>query len=306
MLTSDHSDYALFACIIETGSLSAAARKLLLSPAMVSKRLARLEQRLGVQLIYRTTRKLTLTGVGERFYEDVTEILRSIEAAENRLAGVREVPSGTLRVSAPTSFGRLHIAPHLHRFLQEFPRIDLEFNLSDKQVDLYDDQIDLAVRITSDIPENLQASRLAGNSRTLCASPAYLARHGHPEDLQALQSHLLLAADGQMPWRLASGDRLFKLDARSHVRTNSSELVRELVLCGGGIAYRSLWDVHEEIKAGRLVQILPEWGAPADLSICALQPRAPSVIPATQAFVRFLHMVIDPSRWELSSMLQPN
>lgn len=293
------SDYAMFARIIEAGSLSAAARKLLTSPAQVSKRLVRLEQRLGVRLVNRTTRKLALTAAGERFHEDVTQILRSIEEAENRLNGIRDEPSGPLRVSAPTSFARLHIAPHLHRFLEQFPKVELDFDLSDEKVDLYAGQVDLAVRITAELPANLHAHRLGLNRRILCASPAYLDEHGRPGAIDAIARHRLLAADGQLPWRLTNGTRLRQIDGRSHVRTNSSEIVRELALCGGGIALRSLWDIHVELKEGRLEPLLPEWGAPADLGIYALHPRTPTITAATTAFVDFLRQVIDPARWEL-------
>lgn len=292
------SDYALFARIIETGSLSAAARQLLISPAMVSKRLVRLEQRLGVRLVHRTTRKLALTAAGERFHEDVKHILHAIEEAENRLSGVRDEPSGSLRVSAPTSFGRLHIAPHLHRFLEDHPKVELEFDLSDEKIDLYAGHIDLAVRITSEIPANLQAHRLGANRRILCASPTYLDGHGQPVDINALQEHRLLAADGQLPWRLESGDGLRTIEGQSHVRTNSSEIVRELALCGSGIALRSLWDIHMELKAGKLVPLLPEWGAPSDLCVYALHPRTPAITAATTAFVGFLRQVIDPALWD--------
>lgn len=293
------SDYALFAQIIEAGSLSAAARKLRTSPAQVSKRLVRLEQRLGVRLVHRTTRKLALTAAGERFHKDVTQILRSIEEAENRLIGIRDEPSGPLRVSAPTSFARLHIAPHLHRFLELYPKVELDFDLSDEKVDLYAGHVDLAVRITAEIPANLQAHRLGVNRRILCASPAYCAAHGQPGTIGAVQNHRLLAANGQLPWRLKNGDVLRLIEGRSHVRTNSSEIVRELALCGGGIALRSLWDIHDELKDGQLVPLLPEWGAPADLCIYALHPQTPTIPAATTAFVTFLREVIDPASWEV-------
>ncbi|MEI9852512.1 MAG: LysR substrate-binding domain-containing protein [Sphingomonas sp.] len=245
------SDYALFASILEAGSLSAAGRKLLISPAMVSKRLARLERRLGVRLVHRTTRKLALTGPGQRFHEDVTRILRSIEEAENRLIGIRDEPGGPLRVSAPTSFGRLHIAPRLHEFLAQYPRVELEFDVTDEEVDLFAGHVDLAVRITSEIPASVEAHRLAANRRVLCASPAYLERHGAPEDIAALQRHRLIAANGQLPWRLENGGQLCTVEGRSHVRTNSSEIVRELALQGVGIALRSLWDIDPRAQGRR-------------------------------------------------------
>jgi DNA-binding transcriptional LysR family regulator len=301
------SDYDLFARIVAAGSLSAAARTLSLSPAQVSKRLAALEHRLGVQLVHRTTRRLTLTAAGERFHVDITKALHAIEEAENRLGGIRDEPSGPLRVSAPTSFGRLHIAPHLHRFVEDHPRVELEFDLSDGKVDLFGGYYHLAVRITSDIPASLAAHRLGQNRRILCASPSYLDRHGTPHRIEDLSDHTLLAADGQLPWRLESDQGRRTIEGHSTVRTNSSEIVRELALGGGGIAFRSLWDVHDDLRAGRLLPILPDWGAPADLGIYAVHPKAAAVSAATAAFVAFLDTVIDPQPWEIANqgLMQP-
>src|SRR5436305_380541 len=139
-------DYELFARVVDAGSLSAAGRALGISPAMASKRLARLEERLGVRLVHRTTRRLALTEPGARFHADLIAILATMREAEARVTGVRAAPSGPLRVSAPTSFGRLHIAPHLHRFLDDHPAVALEFNLSDGFVDLIGERIDVADR----------------------------------------------------------------------------------------------------------------------------------------------------------------
>ena len=293
-------DYNLFATIVERGSLSAAARALQTSPAMVSKRLSQMEQRLGVRLIHRTTRKLVLTAPGERFYDDVKQILGAIDEAESRLIGVRSEPSGPLRVSAPTSFGRLHIAPSLNRFLQQFPLVELELDLTDENVDLYVSRVDLAIRITSDIPGNVHACRLAANQRILCASPDYIARNGAPTDFNDLQHHRLVAADGQLPWRLENGPHRRLLDGKSHVRTNSSEIARELAICGVGIALRSLWDIDLALKVGKLVPILPEWQAPTDLAIYALHQKTPLPSAAVSAFVDFLQDILDPPPWDLT------
>jgi DNA-binding transcriptional LysR family regulator len=298
------SDYALFARIVETGSISATARSLLTSPAMVSKRLARLEERLGARLIHRTTRKLALTAPGRGFYEDVKRVLGAIEEAEQKVAGIASEPSGPLRVSAPTSFGRLHIAPHLHLFLNAYPRVELELDLSDERIDLYDGTVDLAVRITSETPGGLEAHVLVPNHRILCASPAYLDRYGHPADIEAVRQHRLLAADGQLPWRLQNGKNVRKIEGRSFVRTNSSEIVRELVIGGVGIALRSLWDIDHALRTGSLMPVLPEWGAPADLHIYALHPRSPTPAVTTAAFVDFLRQILDPVPWDLSAIAE--
>lgn len=291
-------DYALFARVVEAGSLSAAARALSASPAMVSKRLARLEARLGVRLLHRTTRRLALTAAGEAFHRDVAAILHAIAEAEARITGAQDEPAGLLRVSAPTSFGRVHVAPRLDAFLRAHPRVALQFDLSDAYVDLLDGRVDVAIRIAAGIPSSLSAYRLGTNRRLLCASPAYLGAAGVPASIEALRHHRLLAADGQLPWRLVSGRRRASVGAESHVRTNSSEIVRELALAGVGVALRSRWDVADLLAEGRLVPVLPEWEAPGDLAIWAVHPRMPTPPAAVTAFVRFLAAAVDADAWE--------
>ena len=291
-------DYLVFARIAEAGSLSAAGRAMQISPAMVSKRLARLEGRLGVRLFHRTTRKLALTDAGDRFHADVTAILRAIRDAEDRLTGARAEPAGMVRVSAPTSFGRLHIAPKLHAFLDRYPQVHVELDLSDGYVDLFAGRFDLAIRIAATIPASLQGHRLGSSRRILCASPAYLERHGTPATVAALADHRLLAAAGQLPWRLVNGRRRHSVDGESHVRTNSSEVVRELAITGVGIALRSLWDVDAALADGRLVQVLPDWQSPADLAVHAVHPKGPSTPPAIVALVDFLRQSLNAGPWD--------
>ena len=290
-------DYALFVAVADAGSLSAAARALHLSPAMVSKRLQRLEQRLGVTLVHRTTRRLALTPAGEQFRVDLSGILGALDAAEARVTGARSAPAGPLHVSAPTSFGRLHVAPHLAQFVAACPAVELRFDLDDGFVDLLGARVDCAIRIAAEVPANVVAHRLATSRRILCAAPGYLASAGVPEDVEVLSAHRLLAADGQMPWRLVSGTRTTLIDRPSHVRTNSSEMVRELALGGVGIALRSLWDVGDALKAGDLIRVLPEWEGSADVGIYAVHLRSPTVPAAVTAFIDFLQDTIDPAAW---------
>ncbi len=285
-------DSALFVDVVTAGSLSAAARSRGISPAMVSKRIARLEARLGVRLLHRTTRRLELTARGERFHADMVQVLAAIRAAESRVADGGNTPSGPLRVSAPTSFGRLHIAPHLGAFLDAYPSIALELNLSDGFADLIGEGIDLAIRIAPSVEPALVAHRLADSRRILCATPAYLAAHGVPSDADALADHRLLAASGQMPWRLAGG---ITVDRPSHVRTNSSEVVRELALAGVGIALRSLWDVSGDLAAGRLVRVLPAIEGSADVGIYAVHSRGHPVPAAVTALLDYLRALWSPA-----------
>ncbi|HLZ78253.1 MAG TPA: LysR family transcriptional regulator [Sphingomonas sp.] len=294
----DH-DYCLFARILDLGSLSAAGRELGLSPAAASKRLAAMEARLGARLIHRSTRRLAPTEAGRIFHDDVRAILAATEAAEARVAGRAESPSGPLRISAPTSFGRLHVAPHLSGFLERHPAVQIEMLLDDGFVDLVADRIDVAIRIAPEPRSaSLAAQLLAPNRRVLCAAPAYLDRHGTPASLNDLAGHRLLAASNQTPWRLESAKARRVLDVDSHVRTNSSEVVRELALAGAGIALRSTWDVGQELASGALLRILPDWLGATDVGIYAVHARATPLPAAVRAYVAHLAELYAPPPWE--------
>jgi DNA-binding transcriptional LysR family regulator len=292
-------DYALFAEVVAAGSLSAAGRRLRISPAMVSKRLARLEERLGVQLLHRTTRRLSLTEAGLGFHEDVVAILGAVRAAEARISGQEKYPAGSLRISAPTSFGRLHVAPHLRGFLERHPRVEVQLDLSDGFVDLVAERVDVAIRIAPGIGPGLTAHPLAISRRVLCAAPDYIARNGAPGSVGELSRFRLLAAANQLPWRLEGPEGRIAVHGQSFVRTNSSEVVRELTLEGVGISLRSLWDVGREIAEGRLERILSAYEGAANVGIYAIYPRASVVPAAVTAFVEYLRPIYAfPSPWE--------
>lgn len=296
-------DYELFAAIVEEGGMAAAGRRLHISPAMTSKRLARLEDRLGARLIHRTTRRLALTPAGERLHDDLRTIFAALDDAERRVTGASAMASGPLRITAPTSFGRMHVAPWLQRFLDDHPRIDLHLHLSDDFTDLFGSSADLAIRITADPGPGLTARRLATNRRILCAAPAYLDRHGTPATIGDLKQHRLLAADGQLPWRLTGPRGPVTVEGISHVRTNSSEVARELALAGAGIALRSLWDISEALARGDVRQILPAHEGSADVGLFALhlpQPNPPATITAFIDFLAQLYAPVPP--WERSAI----
>ena len=288
-------EYELFARVIEAGSLAAAGRSLNLSPAMVSKRIARLEERLGARLLHRTTRKLATTEAGQRFYDRVVEILAAARAAESEVAGVAGAPAGRLRLSAPTSFGRLHVAPHLKRFLDRWPKLQIELDLTDTYVDLLAERVDLAIRIARSIEPGLTGHRLAPNRRVLCASPAYLAQHGAPAGLDDLGRHRLLAAAAQLPWRVQGRHgEIVTVAGESVVRTNSSEVVRELAVAGLGIALRSTWDIGAELRSGLLQVILPEHPGATDVSVFAVHPAGNYVPAGVIAFIAHLRAAFGP------------
>lgn len=294
------SDYALFACIVATGSLSSAGREFRFSPAMISKRLARMEERLGAQLIRRTTRRIELTETGARFHADVLRILAAIERAEDIVVSGTNKPAGPLRISAPTSFGRLHVAPLIPPFLAAHPRVELVLDLADDFIDLLSGRYDLAIRITATVDNGLDAEWLANSRRILCAAPRYIENHGTPRTLQDMAQHRLLAARGQMPWRLVAANRAMVIDRDSAVGTNSSEVIRELTLSGVGIALRSLWEVGPDLLAGRLVRVLPHVEGATDVGIFAIRPKAGIVSAAVSAFTEMLSASMQPTPpWEL-------
>lgn len=296
-------DYDLFATIVSEGGMAAAGRRLHISPAMVSKRLVRLEERLGTRLIHRTTRRLVLTPAGERLHHDLRGIFALLDEAERRVSGASAEASGLLRVTAPTSFARMHVAPYLASFLEAHPKVRMQIDLSDDYADLLATRADLAIRITADPGAGLVAQRLATNRRVLCAAPAYLERFGTPRSIADLRKHRLLAAEGQLPWRLIGPRGLVSVEGVSHVRTNSSEMVRELALAGGGIALRSLWDVSDALERGTIRQIMPDHEGSADVGLYAVHLPQNNPPLAITAFVDFLVGLYTPRPpWERSGI----
>lgn len=292
-------DYALFAAVIEHGSISAAARVLRLSPAMASRRLARLEGRLGARLIHRTTRRQSPTEAGQQFYARIVQILAAAREAEEMVSRGAIQPAGALRITAPTSFGRLHVAPHLAGFLCAYPKIAVRLDLTDEYVDLIERRYDLAIRIAAQVDASMVGFRIASNRRVLCASPAYLQRHGEPGSLAELKRHQLLAADGQLPWRLEGPEGPALVTADSLVATNSSEVVRELAVAGAGVALRSTWDIFSELRSGALQIVLPPYRGAADFAIFAVHPAPTITSAAVRAFVEYLQGLYGPEPpWE--------
>lgn len=284
----DHfGDLDVFARVVAARGMSAAGRELNLSPAVISKRIRRLEERLGVRLLQRTTRQLALTEAGQGFYERVISILSSVEEAEAWVSQGSETVRGMLRVSAPTSFARMHIAPHLNRFLDLYPGVTVEIILSDAYVDIVGEGFDLAIRIADLQDSSLVARRLAPNHRILCAAPAYLERRGMPKTLEDLGHHHLLT-HGAGDWRLEGPEGSGHVRVHGPLRTNSSEVVREAVVAGIGIALRSTWDVAPELRAGRLVQVLPAYAGSHRVAIHAVYPSRRHLEQKVRAFVDFL------------------
>jgi DNA-binding transcriptional LysR family regulator len=280
-------DLDVFAHVVTAKSMSAAGRQLKLSPAVISKRIRRLEERLGVRLLQRTTRQLSLTEAGQGFYERVVSVLASIEDAEAWVASGTGQARGTLRVSAPTSFGRLHIAPHLKPFLDANPMVTVDLILSDSFVDIIAEGFDLAVRIADLQDSSLVAKRLAPNHRVLCAAPDYIAARGMPGSIEELSQHTLIAHNADQ-WRLDGPSGPVSVRVNGPLRTNSSEVVREALLAGVGIALRSTWDVGPELKSGQLMRVLPDYSVGKRVAVYAVYPSRRHMEQKVRVFVDYL------------------
>lgn len=290
----DIDDLQIFAGVVAAGSMSAAGRALGLSPAVISKRIRRLEQRLGTLLFQRTTRQLALTEAGQGFHERVVAILSSIEEAEAFVSRKSAIAQGTLKISAPTTFGRLHVAPYLGRFMERNRGLTLNLVLSDEFVDVIADGFDVAIRIGALADSSLVVKRLAPNHRLLCAAPSYLERNGTPERLSDLEAHVCLAAAHQDPWRLDGPDGEVAVHASGAIQTNSSEVVRELCLAGVGIALRSTWDVGPELSAGGLKVVLPKYRGSRHVAVHAVYPSRRFLPAKVRLFIDFLAGLFGP------------
>lgn len=292
-------DLEIFARVVAAGSMSAAGRELGISPAVVSKRLRRLEDKLGARLLQRTTRQIALTDAGQGFYERVVAVLAGLEEAEAFVSRRSALARGTLKVSAPTSFGRMHVAPHLGPFMRSNPDLSINLVLSDNFVDIVGDGYDLAIRIAELADSSLVARKLAPVRRFLVAAPRYLADHGRPETFEDLEGHVCIATHNNEPWRIngPQGPVVYRPEGPLH--TNSSEVVREAVLAGLGIALRSTWDIGPELATGELVRVLPDYQAPDAVGVYAVYPSRRFLPAKVRLFIDYLAELYGPvPYWE--------
>lgn len=288
-------DMEIFALVVATGSLSAAGRERGLSPAAVSKRLRALEENLGARLLQRTTRKISLTEAGQSYFERIEALLVGMEEAEAAAVRRTEFVRGVLKVSAPTSFGRMHIAPHINDFMNDHPDLKVNLQLSDAFVDIVGEGYDLAIRIGELDDSSLVAHKLAAVRRILCASPDYLAANGIPSHLADLADHTCLPPHNNDTWRLEGPEGLVIWHPTGPLRSNSSEVIREAVISGAGIALRSTWDVGPELVSGKLVQVLPAFEGSRNIGIHAVFASRRFVPAKVRAFIDFLSNLYGPT-----------
>jgi DNA-binding transcriptional LysR family regulator len=281
---------AAFALVVETGSFTAAAQRLRLSKSAVSAQVQRLEERLGVQLLHRTTRRLATTEAGARYHQFCVRILADAEAAEQAAAALHREPRGTLRVSAPDAFGWMHVAPAIVTFHDQFPGIAIDLTLEEKHVSLIDERLDLAIRIGTLPDSPLIVRRLAPSRMVLCAAPGYLERRGTPAAPADLTGHACLCypplwRDGH--WHLGGKLGQHRVPVAASVISNSAEVLRAGALGGLGIAMLPTWAVSDHLRSRKLVQVLPDHAPPASI-IHAVYPANRRMSAKVRTFVGHL------------------
>ncbi len=285
------TDIAVFVRVVERGSFTLAADDLSLSRAVVSKYVSRLEERLGARLMQRTTRRLSLTEAGAALFEASRGALERIEEAEGAFARFQSEPRGRLRVSAPMSFGILHLGPMLAEFAQAQPHISLDLTFDDRFVNLVEERFDVALRIGKLADSSLVARKLASTRLVACASPAYLAEHGEPETPEDLAAHNCLLysylATANV-WRFTAPDgREIPVAVSGNLRANNGIVEAEAAVAGMGVLMTPTFYVGPLIRAGKLRQILTKYRGP-EIGIHAVYPQREHVPPKVRVFVEFL------------------
>lgn len=291
MKTHISADLEFFVLIARHGSLSAAARALDLTPPAATRRLAQLEGRLGVRLVNRTTRSISLTSEGETFLAHAMRILDEIAEMEEAVTSARETPRGLLRVNATLGFGRTTIAPLVSAFAKKYPDVEVQVEVTDKPVDLVESGFDLAIRFGALPDKRLNARRLMSNRRFLCASPKYLERHGEPKTIADLAAHRCIVHrqndDAYGVWRFVTRDHSEVIKVHGALSSNDGDIALGWALDGHGILIRSEWDLAKYVESGRLKVVLPRFSLPsADLFVYYPTRRNQSV--RARAFIDFL------------------
>jgi len=290
-----------FVDAVDKGSLARAALEQNITPVMLGRRIDALERRLGVKLLHRTTRHLTLTESGTLFLEHCRKLLLDIETAETIVSEGRDDASGHLIVSAPAAFGRLHVAPHAPAFLAANPNVQISFNLTDHVVDLVREGYELGIRIGGVLDPSFVAVRLATNRRVVCGTPDYLARCGVPRTLEELAQHNCLAFNlqggQQRGWYFQKDGKPVTIKVNGNLDCNDGELLHRWASEGLGLAWRSTWEIQAQLAAGELVTVLDEYALP-DYDIMAVYMQQRHLPARVRAFIETLKRVYtQPGYW---------
>lgn len=292
----------VFCMVVDRGSFVAAAEPLGISKAGVSRHISMLEQRLGARLLHRTTRRLAVTEEGRLFYQHARDVLNRIDEAESSVSrNVRE-PVGTLRINAPFSFGILQLAARWSRFLEQYPKIELDVSLNDRVVDLVEEGFDIAVRIANLGDSTLIGRRIASTRMRLCAAPSYLRNAPLLDEPADLLAHRIIAYTHFMSgneWRYTGPDGEGAVSTRPIVRSNNGDTCRAIALAGQGILLHPSFIIGDDIRRGDLVEVLPAYRF-VELGVYIIYPTRKYVPPKVQAMINFLVEEFASAAWDES------
>ncbi len=292
-------EMSVFAAVVDAGSFVRAAESLEMSKPAVSRHVAELEARLGVRLLHRTTRRLSLTAEGEVFYARCRELLGELDEAEAEITSRTGKAVGQLKVSAPVSFGLLHLAPLWAGFLSRHPDVTLDLTLSDRMVDLIEEGFDVAVRIGRLTSSSLVSRQLSATRLVLCASPRYLKTHGAPRHPRELAQHTVLAysllTSGEA-WEFDGPDGHVTVRVEPRLRTNSGDTCRAVALQHLGIIIQPSFLVAEELRSGALVEVMPRWRS-LEFGIYAVYPTRKHVPPKVRLLIDYLVNALKQRSW---------
>jgi DNA-binding transcriptional LysR family regulator len=281
-----------FAKVVETKSFSAAADALRTSKSLVSKQVSNLESALGVKLLNRTTRRMSLTEIGAAYYEHCARIAQEIDAAAETVTQLQAEPRGVLKITSPVIFSSMHLAPALQTFLKRYEHVDVELNASDRVIDIVEEGYDLAIRITENPSPTMVARKIGPVRWVTCASPDFLKRHGAPRTPQELNDHQCLVYLGlpaqHSGWRYRVGSKEVTMHVTGKCRVNNSEVLLQLALGGAGIVMFPTYILGPYLKSGRLVEILADSVANPDTYLYATYLPNRYMLPKVRAFIDHL------------------
>ena len=277
----------LFVRIASLHNISQAGHELNLSPAVASAYINKLEKSLGTRLVHRTTRRVSLTEDGEAFLPHAEDVLSSVEAAQASVGLGNTSPSGTLRITAPASFGRMHVMPKMKSFMETYPDLHIDCRFSDSIVDLVEGGFDIAIRNAELKSSSLVARKLAPDHRILCAAPSYIAEYGEPRTPDDLKQHRCLILSGLDHWPFTTPEGVTWIKAKGLFRADNGEAVREACVQGLGVTINSTWSVYEYLQRGELIHILKDYPFASDTAIWAVYPSIRQLAPKVRAFIDF-------------------
>lgn len=278
----------LFVRIASTLNISNAGNELGLSPAVASSYMNKLEESLGVRLIQRTTRKISLTEEGETFLPHAEDVISSIDTARSAVGAGSLTPHGTLRITAPASFGRMHLIPALKGFMTQYPKLTVDLKLSDCILNVVEEGFDIAIRDAALNDSTLRAKKIADDRRIVVASPHFLRTHGEPKTPEDLLNHVCINLSGLETWHFDSKDGEKTVKTNTVLKMDNGEAVRDACAAGLGIAISSTWCSYKKLNSGELVELLVDYPVKSNTDIWAIYPSSKYLSPKVRVFIDYL------------------